>query len=581
MGVWGLADLPFTRTALAVACGLALLACAWATFLQVRHWYNDEALWTQNYRATPRNFYAASSLGNMFKYRAGKALERGDTRLANGLYTRAKKYFEQAVEWQPQFPAGHYNLAGILVMEGKREEAAREYLAAARASAAEKDWTRVAGAAHEAHDAAPPEAKELRQAAKDFLLQALVDSTNHLARWVMLNYYMSRHEYGLPADRDPFNSAVPYALNLVDFKQEDYIEEVRKDYALQQVSVYYVLAWRALHDRSPQKTLDFLKKGDEFDQQDVRAKGKSGTAVPRWRELGLEVQALAELKKRAAGKKDKNEEAAEQLRGKLQDGLARALQEAEEKLPERTKEGLFKEAVPRTRTVKWLAVTDSPTDLPGLLDFLAVAVREAAGPGEVLQTSRKVTQVCAKLAEDPHPPASVPKALENFLCSLSDFAAETEAKKKPGTGGPSPKDWRTLHEQIDKVLQAVLTKNSDSKPVSYLILTGSLLDRVRSEKDLEGALATIVKGLDSIKSAQEKNKDAPEKTRKDLVRVEMGLRLHAAQVYLRLGQTAKAAEQLPRRHSGWLLACQTKICTSRLKKICAFTSKWPWVKNKE
>src|SRR5262249_33797843 len=115
---------------------------------------------------------------------------------------------------------------------------------------------------------------------------------------------------------------------------------------------------------------------------------------------------------------------------------------------------------------------------------------------------------------------------------------------KPGTGGPSPKDWRTLHEQIDKVLQAVLTKNSDSKPVSYLILTESLLDRVRSEKDLEGALATILKGLDSIKSAQEKNKDAPEKTRKDLVRVEMGLRPHAAQVYLRLGQTAKAAEQL-------------------------------------
>jgi Tfp pilus assembly protein PilF len=172
MGVWGLADLPFPRIALAGAFGLALLACAWVTLLQVRHWRNDYALWIHNYQATPRNFYAASNVGNVLKYQALDYLNKGDTQRANALYNRAREYFEKAVEWQPQFPAGHYNLAGILKMEGKLKEAAQQYLEAAKASAAEKDWTQVARAAHEAHQAAPPEAKQLHQAAKDYLVQA-------------------------------------------------------------------------------------------------------------------------------------------------------------------------------------------------------------------------------------------------------------------------------------------------------------------------------------------------------------------------------------------------------------------------
>jgi hypothetical protein len=383
---------------------------------------------------------------------------------------------------------------------------------------------------------------------------AQIDPTNHLAQWEMMNYYMGRHEYGLPPNTDPLNSAGPYAINLMDLKKEDYVEDAQKDYALQQVSVYYVLAWKAYHERSPQKALDFLRKGDEFDQQDFRAGGKSGAPVPRWREPALEAQALAELKKRAAGKKDKNEEAAEQLRSKLQDGLVRALSEAEEKLPERTKEGLFKESVPRTRTVAWLAVTDSPTDLPGLLDFLWEAVKQAGGPEEVLQTTKKVIQVCAKLAEDPQPPPSVLKTLEKFLQGekqgnkflhgLSSFAAETQAKQKRGETRPSAKEWLELHAQIAKVLKTVLTKNKESNPSSYTALAQTALERIGTEKDLEDALKDILNGLENVKSAQEKNKDAPEKTRKELLKVEMGLRLFAAEAYLRLGQTAKAAEQL-------------------------------------
>jgi tetratricopeptide (TPR) repeat protein len=195
MGVWGLADLagarPNARATLAWAFGLVLLACAGATWLQVRHWHDELSLWLHNYEATPQNYYVANNIGYLYTLFGNRAVDDGNRKIKMGqtlegrraivygkkLIKQAKEHFLKAIEWEPNFPRAHHNLAKILESEGKKGEAAREFLRGAQAAIGEEDWFTAVDWTEKALVVAPDDTA-VRATAKAYSEEALVHRPN-------------------------------------------------------------------------------------------------------------------------------------------------------------------------------------------------------------------------------------------------------------------------------------------------------------------------------------------------------------------------------------------------------------------
>jgi tetratricopeptide (TPR) repeat protein len=157
MAVWGVADLasrlhvPALVTAVTAAVGAAVLvACAWATWVQIGYWHDSTTLWNQTLAIDPHNYLAHNNLGFVYHsdgkldeairhykasleaeptyplalYNMGCALaEKGRTREAIG-------YYQQALKSNPDYTDAHNNLGALLLAQGDTDGAAREFRAA-------------------------------------------------------------------------------------------------------------------------------------------------------------------------------------------------------------------------------------------------------------------------------------------------------------------------------------------------------------------------------------------------------------------------------------------------------------------
>jgi Flp pilus assembly protein TadD len=109
---------PRRPVALATGGGLAVAVLASATFMQLGHWRNSEALFSRALRVTGDNAVARNGLGLVL--------------LETGRLEPAIEHFREAVRIQPGYAEAHTNLGAALAKLGSSEEALAHYREAVR-----------------------------------------------------------------------------------------------------------------------------------------------------------------------------------------------------------------------------------------------------------------------------------------------------------------------------------------------------------------------------------------------------------------------------------------------------------------
>lgn len=120
--VWGAADLLLLRPRLqSLLLGLSaasLAACLVATHNQLGYWENSDRLFEHTIAVTEGNFVACSSLG-------GSMDDQGRT-------NEALHFCSEAVDINPHYATGQYNLGTVLLRMGRLDEAIQHFEAALR-----------------------------------------------------------------------------------------------------------------------------------------------------------------------------------------------------------------------------------------------------------------------------------------------------------------------------------------------------------------------------------------------------------------------------------------------------------------
>jgi protein O-mannosyl-transferase len=134
--VWGVADLtggfPRRRTVLTAAAGLALVACAWVSLAQLRHWQNSITLFAHAVSVTRDNAIAHYNLGQALSVQAQALAERNRMADATALWRASLPHYEEALRVRPSYAGALNNLGLTLATLGDPAGATNHYAAALR-----------------------------------------------------------------------------------------------------------------------------------------------------------------------------------------------------------------------------------------------------------------------------------------------------------------------------------------------------------------------------------------------------------------------------------------------------------------
>lgn len=348
--------------------------------------------------------------------------------------------------------------------------------------------------------------------------------------------------------------AEPYAARLIQIAAGENSDGDWPNYASQQAAARFVLAWSALHVNAvpqPQAALAHLKAAAELEARGAegRPAAEAQQPLPRWRSVALEAQALALLADppkqagtAAASREARQErdEALEQLRTRMPLWLARARAEKDQPLPP---EG----TVPMPPTVASMAVTPSPSDLPGVLDVLGLSVTFATDPAQVLERTELMLAVCDKLCAGPKGPTlSVIREIALRVASLPETVSRRVAhlarvEKQPSLNLARSAKWKELGERIEKFGELALERDSGADPESYL----KLARYAQRENRRDNALRFSAKGIDLIERTKRHLPANVDVTIKEqLTKIEMGLRSLAAWILIVQNKPAEAEKHL-------------------------------------
>jgi predicted Zn-dependent protease len=311
----------------------------------------------------------------------------------------------------------------------------------------------------------------------------------------------------------------------------------------------------ALHQAQPprpEEALAFLR------QADALAADTPERLSPRWRTVALEARALALLADQykqldADGRSSKSgpdlRDALERLQTKVPVWLERARTEAQQPLP-----NVPVTLPPTVHTVASLAVRPSPTDLPGLFDFLALAVQRAGSPPEVLARLELTVAVCDKLTSAEQTPAPVLRDVSVSLPAIADSAYRRvnhllRAEKQVQANILRSPAWAKLCERLDQLGERILERKGGRDAEGYLNLARTAQAMGRQP----AALRLAQRGLEIVGLVRREASDKPknregeapaEPEAQRLAHTEATLHTVAAWAYLVQNNVAEARTHL-------------------------------------
>jgi tetratricopeptide (TPR) repeat protein len=388
-------------------------------------------------------------------------------------------------------------------------------------------------------EASDPSSTSLSEASLQAMAEAANLDPNHaLAQWSMLDYCLRTQSLA---------QAHPYAAALVSMKKEESTADTKWDtYARDQVTACWVMAHQALANRPPlaEAALDYLKKAREFDQEyQKETNPKAAAPLPRWRAVDLEAWALAakadpQVRVGQIDRVSAKVKRSKEFQDYIEQGVERAQAEANEPVPEATKQR------PERLSVAWMGLLLAPTDLPGLCDFLLLAVQGAPNGKTALTRASTAVAVASKLAAPKKDRALVYTLgeAEKLLGRLHPVIRTAELDKRTDT--PSAEEWREVRSALHSAALVVLEKNPTVDPVDCLLLAENAERLVRSPKDYADVLKVAHIGLAAAEKAKDKMKEAPAKDKARFAAAVRGLNAIAANYYLVQNQEQKAAPHL-------------------------------------
>jgi uncharacterized protein HemY len=341
-------------------------------------------------------------------------------------------------------------------------------------------------------------------------------------------------------------AAAPFAKRLVNLGRGENSDGDWPNYAADQTTARFVLAWMALNQAQPprpEEALELLRQADVLTAE-ATPSGERPPA-PRWRAVALEARALALLADqykqldtdgRSARTGPELREAQERLQTRLAGWLERAKAEAAEPLP-----GTPVTLPITVHTVASLAVRYSPTDLPGLLDVLDLAVQRAGSPADVLTRLDLDLVVCDKLTAAEKTPEPVLRDVPRHLARAGDAAHRrinhlVRSEKKVAANVLRTPAWSGLCERLDKLGEHCLDRQGGRDADGYLALARTAQGTGRQA----AALHLAQRGLEAVAKVRAADPAAADR----LARTEATLHAVAAWCYLVQNNVATARDQL-------------------------------------
>jgi Tfp pilus assembly protein PilF len=316
---------------------------------------------------------------------------------------------------------------------------------------------------------------------------------------------------------DLLTQAIPFAENVLRYRPADADSFPQLNDYLH--GARFVLARAALRTRPPRPdaALEHLAESAA-----LLPPGRE----PRWRAFGLEAQARAvkienirEAARPLPGTRppgpeaDSAAEAVSALRARIAEGLERVRREKGRVTPATATEPERAE----------LAKT-SPTDVRGLFDFLALAVRESTSAAEALERAGLLVEVCEVVAAKSPPPIALRTA------ALTAAGLPRLLGELPEGRRPLPADRAALYARVEAVSARALAAGLAVDPATFL----RMADLARATGNAGEALRLAEKGLQVASSLQLPDTDP----------AVLDLHTLAAWMLLALRQPEKTAEHL-------------------------------------
>jgi Tfp pilus assembly protein PilF len=358
-------------------------------------------------------------------------------------------------------------------------------------------------------------------------------------------------------------TSAPWAARIIELEPNQNSAGSWDTYTRDQIDARFILAFKALHDRSqekpfPEEALEHLKISKE-----LQKKAGENPPLPRWRAVALEAHALAlqaGLLGRGDKKLEKKQQAQKTLNEEMEVWLKRLEKELDAKDPGPVVNGRF--------TVGHLPMPQyrSATDLPGLLDFLRIAVLTAP-KGEKNEEAPALKR--ASLAMD------VCKKLVNYPGEIqvkSDIDRKWVAKEVVSLGAvlpelaiarmnilkDSPKSivtslfqepaWKTLRQDVVRLGKLASKEKVELMPPIYLALSFNLqiLARANDEpQERVGEMASLAeKGLERVEELRKQVDPSNKAALEGLQQLEVKLHSQAAWALLVLHKNNQAEPHL-------------------------------------
>jgi hypothetical protein len=317
------------------------------------------------------------------------------------------------------------------------------------------------------------------------------------------------------------------------------------------IDAHFILAWKALRDPEqtpqPDLALEHLNAS-----KDLQKKEGENPPLPRWRAVALEAQALALqaglLGTSGSDSAEKRNKARKALANEMPKWLKRAAEELNQQDSGPVAKGRY--------TVSHLAMKNyrSYTDLPGLLNFLTIAVRTAPDGKEAMKRAVLAINVCKKLVNYPGPIQAKSEGDRKWVAAevVTRAALVPERAlgvKKSGAVNPlQDENLKKLRQEVAGLATIAEKEKLRLRPEVYLAL--ALNERVlaRAGDDADKRLGAMVslaeKGLESLQEQRKQTDPGKQAVLDHLRQVELDLRAQAAWALLAQHKPAQAEPHL-------------------------------------